>query len=62
MFDALRSKAILENSTGQCIYQILFIDRLRLYGMLANANYYLDLFIQESHYKAELLKYKEQYF
>tara|TARA_B100000214_G_scaffold367473_1_gene337662 strand:+ start:796 stop:1698 length:903 start_codon:yes stop_codon:yes gene_type:complete len=62
LFDILKSKAILESNTDQCIYQILFIDRLRLHGLLANANYYLDLFIKESNCQSELLKYKEQYF
>ena len=46
LLDQLKDKAIDESKTDESIYQIIFIDNLRSRGLISNALYYLDLFIE----------------
>ena len=60
LFDELKDKAIAESKTDESIYQIVFIESLRSSGLLANACYYLDLFI-ETNNNPKLINYKDHY-
>ena len=60
LFDQLKDKAIAESKTDESIYQIIFIESLRSSGLLANAYYYLDLFI-ETNNNPKLINYKDHY-
>ncbi|MDA1136885.1 MAG: hypothetical protein O2916_11665 [Proteobacteria bacterium] len=57
LLDQLKDKAMLESKTNEFIYQIVFIESLRLSGLLANASYYLDLFI-ETNNNIKLVEYR----
>jgi hypothetical protein len=60
LFNQLKDKAIAESKTDESIYQIIFIESLRSSGLLANAYYYLDLFI-ETNNNPKLINYKDHY-
>ena len=60
LFNQLKDKAIAESKTDESTYQIVFIESLRLSGLLANACYYLDLFI-ETNNNPKLINYKDHY-
>ena len=60
LLDQLKDKAIAESKTNECIYQIIFFESLRSTGLLANACYYLDLFI-ETNNNPKLIRYKDHY-
>ena len=60
LLDQLKDKAIAESKTNECIYQIIFVESLRSIGLLANACYYLDLFI-ETNNNPKLIIYKDHY-
>jgi hypothetical protein len=60
LFDQLKDKAIAESKTDESTYQIIFIESLRSSGLLANARYYLDLFI-ETNNNSKLINYKNHY-
>ena len=61
LFDQLRDKAIAESKMeDECTYQIIFLESLRSSGLLANASYYLDLFI-ETNKNPRLINYKYRY-
>jgi len=60
LFDQLKDKAIAESKTDESTYQIVFIESLRSSGLLANACYYLDLFI-ETNNNPKLINYKDHY-
>ena len=60
LFNQLKDKAIAESKTDESIYQIVFIESLRSSGLLANACYYLDLFI-ETNNNPKLINYKDHY-
>ena len=60
LFDELKDKAIAESGTDESTYQIIFIESLRSTGLLANACYYLDLFI-ETNNNPILINYKDHY-
>jgi len=60
LLDQLKDKAIAESKTNECIYQIIFVESLRSTGLLANASYYLDLFI-EANNNPILINYKDHY-
>jgi hypothetical protein len=60
LFNQLKDKAIAESKTDESTYQIVFIESLRSSGLLANACYYLDLFI-ETNNNPKLISYKDQY-
>jgi hypothetical protein len=60
LFDELKDKAIAESETDESTYQIIFIESLRSTGLLANACYYLDLFI-ETNNNPILINYKDHY-
>ena len=59
-FNQLKDKAISESKTDESTYQIVFIESLRSSGLLANACYYLDLFI-ETNNNPKLISYKDHY-
>ena len=60
LFDELKDKAIAESETDESTYQIIFIESLRSTGLLANACYYLDLFIETTN-NPILINYKDHY-
>ena len=60
LFNQLKDKAIAESKTDESTYQIVFIESLRSSGLLANACYYLDLFI-ETNNNPKLINYKDHY-
>ncbi len=60
LFDQLKDKAIAESKTDECSYQIIFIESLRSSGLLVNASYFLDLFI-ETNNNPRLINYKNYY-
>jgi len=60
LFDELKDKAIAESETDESTYQIIFIESLISTGLLANACYYLDLFI-ETNNNPILINYKDHY-
>jgi len=60
LFDQLKDKAIAESKTDGSTYQIIFIESLRSSGLLANACYYLDWFI-ETNNNPKLINYKNHY-
>ena len=60
LFNQLKDKAIAESKTDGSTYQIVFIESLRSSGLLANACYYLDLFI-ETNNNPKLIIYKDHY-
>ena len=60
LFDELKDKAIVESETDESTYQIIFIESLISTGLLANACYYLDLFI-ETNNNPILINYKDHY-
>jgi hypothetical protein len=60
LFNQLKDKAISESKTDESTYQIVFIESLRSSGLLANACYYLDLFI-ETNNNPKLISYKDHY-
>ena len=60
LFNQLKDKAIAESKTDESTYQIVFIESLRSSGLLANACYYLDLFI-ETNNNPKLIIYKDHY-
>lgn len=60
LFKQLKDKAIAESKTDESTYQIVFIESLRSSGLLANAYYYLDLFI-ESNNNPKLISYKDHF-
>ena len=60
LLDQLKDKAIAESKTNKCIYQIIFVESLRSSGLLANACYYIDLFI-ETNNNPKLINYKDHY-
>jgi hypothetical protein len=60
LFNQLKDKAIAESKTDESTYQIVFIESLRSTGLLANACYYLDLFI-ETNNNTILINYKDHY-
>lgn len=60
LFNQLKDKAIAESKTDESSYQIIFIESLRSSGLLANAYYYLDLFI-ETNNNPKLINYKDHY-
>ena len=60
LFNQLKDKAIAESKTDESTYQIVFIESLRSSGLLANACYYLALFI-ETNNNPRLLNYKNYY-
>ena len=60
LFNQLKDKAIAESKTDESTYQIIFIESLRSSGLLANACYYLDLFI-ETNNNPKLISYKDHY-
>jgi len=60
LFNQLKDKAIAESKTDESTYQIVFIESLRSSGLLANACYYLDLFI-ETNNNPKLISYKDHY-
>ena len=60
LFDELKDKAIAESETDESTYQIIFIESLRSTGLLANACYYLDLFIETTN-NPKLISYKDHY-
>ena len=60
LFDQLKDKAIAESKTDECTYQIIFIESLRSSGLISNASYFLDLFI-ETNKNQRLINYKNYY-
>ena len=60
LFDQLKDKAISESKTDECTYQIIFIESLRSSGLISNASYFLDLFI-ETNKNQKLINYKNYY-
>lgn len=60
LFNQLKDRAIAESKTDESTYQIVFIESLRSSGLLANAYYYLDLFI-ETNNDNKLINYKDYY-
>jgi len=60
LFDELKDKALVESETDESTYQIIFIESLRSTGLLANACYYLDLFI-ETNNNPILINYQNHY-
>ena len=58
LLDELKDKAIAESKTDESTYQIIFIESLRSMHLLANASYYLDLFINNNN-NPILLDYKK---
>lgn len=60
LFDELKDKALAESETDESTYQIIFIESLISTGLVANACYYLDLFI-ETNNNPILINYKDNY-
>ena len=60
LFDELKDKALVESETDESTYQIIFIESLRSTGLLANACYYIDLFI-ETNNNPILINYQNHY-
>tara|TARA_B100000900_G_scaffold123002_1_gene103757 strand:- start:5125 stop:6027 length:903 start_codon:yes stop_codon:yes gene_type:complete len=60
LLDKLKDKAIEECETDKSMYQIVFIESLRSIGLLANAYYFLDLFIEINN-NPKLINYRKNY-
>ena len=60
LLNQLKDKAIEESKTDKSMYQIVFIESLRSNGFLANAYYFLDLFIEINN-NPKLINYRENY-
>ena len=57
LLNKLRDKALLENKTDNCTYQIIFIESLMSKGLLANARFYLDYFMSTNN-NSKLIRYR----
>ena len=58
--DELREKAIAESKTDDSVYQLIFIESLRLKGLYANALFYIDFFIEINNHP-KLVNYKDYF-